>query len=465
MNVTYGRDLRPCSAESDGSVTGRRVMGIVAAGLCTPEDGAARQNDRVRELSPAEVAKRRGVRRMKAVATGFLLAATLLYVLARWQEGRGAGSGWAAYLGAAAQAAMVGALADWFAVTALFRRPLGLPIPHTAIIPHRKQALGRSLGDFVGENFLSAQVIRTRLRTVGLSERLGGWLADPKHAERVTREAGGMLRGALTVFRDDDVQLVLGRTVNKWLTRQQIGPVAGTLFGRFVADGGHRPLVDLLTRRAVEWLEEHPEAIERTVTGEAPSWTPRFVDERVARLIHKELIRFAAAVRDDPQHQARAAIDIFLTDFAEDLRSDPDTVERAERLKRDLVNHPEAQRLVGSSWQALRSMIVSAAEDEDSELRTRMCDAVAGFGRRITVDERLRAKTDAWVEDAAVHVVTTYRDEITALITDTVDAWDAAETSRKVEIQVGRDLQFIRINGTVVGALAGLLIYIATKIG
>ncbi len=400
---------------------------------------------------------------MKTVATGFLLAATGLYVLARWQEGHGAG--WAQYLGAAAQAAMVGALADWFAVTALFRHPLGLPIPHTAIIPNRKQALGRSLGDFVGENFLSQEVIRTRLRKIGLSGRLGGWLSEQKHAERVTREAAGMLRGVLAVFRDDEVQGVLGRTVNRWLEQQPIGPPAGNLLSRFVADGGHRPLVDLLARRAVEWLEEHPEAIERTVTGEAPSWTPRFVDERLARRIQRELVRFAAAVRDEPRHQARAAIDAFLADFAEDLRTDPDTMARAERWKHELINHPDVQRLVGSTWQALRSMAVAAIEDGDSELRLRARDAVASFGRRLTFDEKLREKVETWVEDAAVYLVTTYRNEITALITDTVEAWDAEETSRKVEIQVGRDLQFIRINGTVVGALAGLLIYVITRVG
>jgi uncharacterized membrane-anchored protein YjiN (DUF445 family) len=400
---------------------------------------------------------------MKTVATGFLVAATVLYVLARWQQGHGAV--WAEYLGAAAQAAMVGAMADWFAVTALFRHPLGLPIPHTAIIPHRKQQLGRSLGDFVGENFLSQEVIRTRLRAIGLSVRLGGWLSDEKHAERVTREAAGLLRGVFAVLRDDDVQAVLGRTMNRWLTERPIGPVAGTLLSRFVADDGHRPLIDLMARRAVEWLEEHPEAISRAVTGEAPSWTPRFVDEQVARQIHRQLIRFAAGVRDEPDHQARAAIDAFLADFAEDLRTDPDTMARAEKLKREFIDHPETQRLVGMSWQTLRSLIVSAAEDEDGELRQRMRAAIMSFGDRLSYDEKLRAKADAWVEDAAVHIVTTYRDEITALITDTVEAWDAEETSRKVEIQVGRDLQFIRINGTVVGALAGLLIYTITRIG
>jgi uncharacterized membrane-anchored protein YjiN (DUF445 family) len=201
------------------------------------------------------------------------------------------------------------------------------------------------------------------------------------------------------------------------------------------------------------------------VTGEAPSWTPRFVDEQVARQIHRQLIRFAAGVRDEPDHQARAAIDAFLADFAEDLRTDPDTMARAEKLKREFIDHPETQRLVGMSWQTLRSLIVSAAEDEDGELRQRMRAAIMSFGDRLSYDEKLRAKADAWVEDAAVHIVTTYRDEITALITDTVEAWDAEETSRKVEIQVGRDLQFIRINGTVVGALAGLLIYTITRIG
>ncbi|HEV2346706.1 MAG TPA: DUF445 domain-containing protein [Actinocrinis sp.] len=400
---------------------------------------------------------------MKAVATGFLIAATGLYILSRWQEGHGAA--WADYLGAAAQAAMVGALADWFAVTALFRHPLGLPIPHTAIIPHRKEALGRSLGDFVGENFLSQEVIRARLRAIGLSGRLGAWLAEEKHAERVAREAVGLLRDLLAVLRDDDVQVVLSRTMNRWMAERRIGPPIGTLLARFIADDGHRPLVDLMARRAVEWLEAHPEAIERTVSGEAPSWTPRFVDAQVARQLHKQLVRFAAAVRDEPDHQARAAIDAFLADFAEDLRSDPETVARAEQLKWELINHPETQRLVGSSWQAFRSMLVAAADDEDGEPRLRMRAAIVSFGERLAFDERQRAKVDSWVEDAAVYVVTTYRNEITALITDTIEAWDAEETSRKVEIQVGRDLQFIRINGTVVGALAGLLIYIVTRIG
>jgi uncharacterized membrane-anchored protein YjiN (DUF445 family) len=411
----------------------------------------------MQRLSVTEETKRREMRRMKTLATGFLAVATVLYVFARWQVSHGAD--WAGYLGAAAEAAMVGALADWFAVTALFRHPLGLPIPHTAIIPHRKAALGRSLGEFVGENFLSSDVVRARLRAVGLSVRLGGWLSDPAHAERVTREAAEGFRAVLTVLRDEDVQEIIGRAVNQRLASWPLGPAAGELLSRFAAQGGHRPLVDLLCRRAVDWLEEHPDTVRRAVTGNAPGWTPRFVDERVADRVYRELVRLAVAIRDEPQHAARLAIDDFLAEFADDLRHDPETMDQAERVKNDLLHHPEVQNVVGSVWRALRSMIVTAAGDSDGELRIRARDALAAFGVRLTTDERLRDKVDGWVEGVAVYAVTTYRGEITALITDTVEAWDAEETSRKVEIQVGRDLQFIRINGTVVGAMAGLLIY------
>ena len=400
---------------------------------------------------------------MKIIATGFLLAATALYLIGRWQSAHGAA--WAGYLEAAAEAAMVGALADWFAVTALFRHPLGLPIPHTAIIPKRKAALGSSLGEFVGENFLAGDVVRARLRAIGLSGRFGAWLADPEHADLMAQGAGGVLRGALAVMRDEEVQSVVGGTVNRWLEAQPLGPPAGRMLARFTARDGHRPLVDLLSRQAVSWLELHPEAIERTVAGEAPGWTPRFVDERVAKRIHRELVRFATGVRDDPRHPARAAIDRFLTDFAADLAGDPATMERAEKAKRDLIAHPEVQRLVGSLWDRLRALTLAAVDSPDGETRARLRQAIAAFGTRLVEDEHLRAKLDGWIEDAAVHVVTGYRGEITALITDTVEAWDAQETARKIEFQVGRDLQFIRINGTVVGALAGLIIYSLTRTG
>ncbi|MEU7105523.1 DUF445 domain-containing protein [Streptomyces sp. NPDC046215] len=413
--------------------------------------------------SAADEEKNRGVRRMKALATGLLLFVALVYALAKWAQDSGAGA-WAGYVAAAAEAGMVGALADWFAVTALFRRPMGLPIPHTAIIPTKKDQLGQSLGEFVGENFLSGDVVRVRLRAVGISSRLGAWLAEPAHADRVTAELATALRGALTVLRDSDVQAVVGEAITRRADAQEIAPGIGGMLDRIVADGGHHRVVDLVCVRAHDWLVEHGDSVMGAVTGGAPGWTPRFVDRKVGERVYKELLRFAAEMRDMPDHPARGAVDRFLADFARDLQSDTDTRARVERLKSEVLGRGEVQDLIASAWGSVRAMIVAAAEDERSELRLRVRAAVLSLGTRLASDARMREKFDGWLEDAAVYVVTTYRDEITALITDTVAGWDADHTSRKIEAHIGRDLQFIRINGTVVGALAGLCIYTVSRL-
>ncbi|MFI0741656.1 DUF445 domain-containing protein [Streptomyces sp. NPDC021100] len=413
--------------------------------------------------SEADERKRRGVRRMKAFATGLLLGVALVYALATWAKSSGAGP-WAGYVAAAAEAGMVGALADWFAVTALFRRPMGLPIPHTAIIPTKKDQLGQSLGEFVGENFLSGDVVRRRLRAVGIGSRLAAWLAAPEHADRVTAELSTALRGALRVLRDADVQAVVGEAVTRRADAQEIAPGVGRMLERIIADGGHHKAVDLVCARAHDWLVAHGDSVMHAVAGGAPGWTPRFVDRKVGERVYKELLRFVTEMRDMPEHPARGAVDRFLADFAHDLQSDPDTRARVERLKSEVLGRSEVQDLIASAWSSVRAMVVAAAEDERSELRLRTRTAILSLGARMTADERLRAKVDGWLEDAAVYVVTTYRDEITSLITETVAGWDAEQTSRKIEAHIGRDLQFIRINGTVVGALAGLLIYSASRL-
>ncbi|MDX3233264.1 DUF445 domain-containing protein [Streptomyces sp. ME19-01-6] len=413
--------------------------------------------------SPLDVEKRRGVRRMKTVATAMLLAVAAAYALATWARAAGAG-GWAGYAAAAAEAGMVGALADWFAVTALFRRPMGLPIPHTAIIPTKKDQLGVSLGEFVGENFLSGDVVRLRLRSVGIGSRLGTWLAEPAHADRVTAELATALRGALTVLRDSDVQAVVGEAITRRADAQEIAPGLGKMLERIVADGGHHRVVDLVCLRAHDWLVEHNESVMEAVAGGAPGWTPRFVDRKVGERVYKELLRFVSEMRDMPAHPARGALDRFLADFAGDLQSDTDTRARVERLKGEVLGRSEVQDLIASAWASVRAMIVAAAEDERSELRLRARAAILSLGTRLATEGRLRAKVDGWLEDAAVYVVTTYRDEITSLITETVAGWDAEHTSRKIEAHIGRDLQFIRINGTVVGALAGLVIYTVSRL-
>ncbi|MEO3749116.1 DUF445 domain-containing protein [Streptomyces sp. B6B3] len=414
-------------------------------------------------FNESDAAKQRGLRRMKAVATGLLAAVTVGYALATWAEHSGAGA-WAGYLAAAFEAGMVGALADWFAVTALFRHPLGLPIPHTAIIPTKKDQLGQSLGDFVGENFLAAPVVREKLRSAALARRLGGWLSRPENADRVTQELATAVRGGLAVLRDADVQAVMGEAITRRALAQEVSPGLGRLLEKTVADDGHRRLVELLLAHAHGWLTQHRESVLEAIEGGAPGWTPRFVDRRVGDRVYRELLRFVTEMRDAPGHPARAALDRLLADFARRLQHDPETRARVENAKAELLGRPEVQELIASTWSSVRAMILAAAEDDRSALRLRARASLLTLGGRLVSDDRLSAKLDGWVTDATIHVVSGYRAQITSLITDTVAAWDAPTTSRKIELHIGRDLQFIRLNGTVIGALAGLAIHTVTRI-
>lgn len=407
---------------------------------------------------PGESEKRHELRRMKFIATGFLVFAAFVYVATQFAESAGAGA-WVGYLRAAAEASMVGALADWFAVTALFRHPLRLPIPHTAIIPNRKDALGASLGEFVGTNFLSETVVRDKLRRAELSARLGAWLSDPQNADRVTEELATVLRATVTVLRDDDVQAVLEQAVVNRVVAKPWGPPLGKLLSGVLSDGSHHRLVDLTVDRAYEWVRDNHETVMRVVSDRAPNWSPKFVDEMLADKVYREVLAFAWAVKTDVNHPMRMALDKFLLEFASDLQHDPATMERAEQIKHQVLAHPEVRNLIGSTWRTAKRMLLDAAGDPSSELRRRIRDGLIVFGKRLVDDEAMRDKVDGWVQDVAGYVVRNYSGEITTLITDTVERWDAKDTARKIELQVGRDLQFIRINGTVVGALAGLTIY------
>ncbi|MGH3917408.1 MAG: DUF445 domain-containing protein [Pseudonocardiaceae bacterium] len=408
-----------------------------------------------------EWAKQRALRRMKAVALGFLLGAAVVYVLARRNEDAGA---WVGYVRAMAEAGMVGALADWFAVTALFRHPLGLPIPHTAIIPRKKDALGENLSDFVGANFLSTDVVRDKLRRAQITARVGRWMSEPHNAERLTAELATAMRAAVTVLRDEDVQEVLENAMVAQLVDRQWGPPLGRLLEQLLTDRTHHKLVDLVTDRIYVWVRDNHSTVLRVVSQRSPRWSPRFMSGLVADKVYAEVLAFAWAVKIDPNHTMRTAVDEFLLHFARDLRWDAKTIERAELVKQQILAHPEVQAVLGSAWRTAKKMLLDAAEDPSSELRRRVRDGLISLGRRLTHDAELRSKVETWLEGVAEYLVSNYRAEITTLITDTVQRWDGAETARKVELQVGRDLQFIRINGTVVGALAGLAIHTISQL-
>ena len=411
----------------------------------------------------AEAEKRRALRKMKLVALGFLIGATLIFLLTSWGLANGWGA-WSGYVRAAAEAGMVGALADWFAVTALFRYPLGLKIPHTAIIPNKKDVLGDSLGDFVGTNFLSEAVVRDKLRRIEIAQRLGGWLGQPENAERVTSELATVVRAAVRVLRDEDVQAIMEQAVAKRIIERPWGPPLGKILQGVFADGAHHKLVDLMCDRGYEWVRDNHTTMLRVVSDRAPSWSPKFVDEMLADKVYGEVLSFAWAVKTDVNHPMRLALDKFLGEFAQDLQTNPEVMERAEQVKGQIVHHAEVQKLIGSAWGTAKEMLLNAAEDPSSELRKRVKAGLVTLGERMVTDDQLRGKVDGWVEGAAAYLVTNYSREITTIITDTVQRWDAEETSRKIELQVGRDLQFSRINGTVVGALAGLVIYAVAEL-
>ncbi len=395
---------------------------------------------------------------MKLVALSFLLAATVIFLVCTWAQSNGA-PGWVGYVRAAAEAGMIGALADWFAVTALFKHPMGIPIPHTAIIKRKKDQLGEGLGAFVRENFMSAEVVETKLRDAEVAGRLGKWLSDSSHAERVAAESSTVLRVVVEMLRDEDVQHVLDRMIVKRIAEPKWGPPIGRVLASLLAEGRQEALIQLLADRAFQWSLNGGDIIERVVERDSPTWSPRWVDHLVGDRIHRELMDFTDKVRRNPEHELRRSATRFLFEFADDLQHDDDTIRRAENVKEQILARDEVTKAAETAWATAKRIFLESVDDPESALRTRIADSVVHIGESLRDDVDLRDKVDNWIIRAAQHLVTQYGAEITAIITDTIERWDADEASRRIELHVGRDLQFIRINGTVVGALAGLAIY------
>jgi len=417
----------------------------------------------VQLLTTDDEIKRRELRRMKAVATGFLVVAAIIYLFCRWQETRGAGA-WVGYVRAASEAGMVGALADWFAVTALFRHPLRIPVPHTAIIKRKKDQLGANLSSFVGSNFLAPEVVSAKVESAQIPLRVGSWLAEPENAQRVAKETSTVLRGVVGILREDDIQQIIDHTIVKRIAEPEWGPPIGRVLTELLAENRHLPLVDMLAERAHQWALGSQETIDRVISRDSPSWSPKFVDLLLGEKIHRELVEFTWKVRSNPDHEVRLAVNKFLADYARDLQSDPVTIAKAEKVKAEIMGRDEITGLAAATWRTAKRMILDSVDDPNSTLRTKIAENVMAFGIRVREDAELRTKIDGWLLDAVRFVASNYADEITSVIRETVERWDAEEASRKIELAVGRDLQFIRINGTVVGSLAGLAIYTVSEL-
>ena len=407
-------------------------------------------------LSEADQERLRALRRMKAVALAALLFMAVVFVLAFWLQGR---YPWLGYVRAAAEGGMVGALADWFAVTALFRRPLGLPIPHTAIIPNRKDEIGRSLGEFVETNFLSAEVVRTKIGETEVARRLGEWLRQPAHAERVATEGSTIAAAVLRALSDDDVRDLIADLAREHLVEPEWGTPAGAWLERIVETGAHHGAVDLAVDSIASWLDGNADAFQGLISRRLPSWVPRLAHRFVDETAYNEAVRFVRAVQTDPRHPARNAIDGYLARLAGNLQHDPATRERLESAKAAVFDSPRVGALAAEAWNTAKAGLLTALADPESGLRRRATAALADIGERLAGDAGLQRRVDGWATEAAVFLVDRYRHDIASIITDTVERWDPAETTEKIELMVGRDLQYIRLNGTVVGAIAGALIF------
>jgi uncharacterized membrane-anchored protein YjiN (DUF445 family) len=368
------------------------------------------------------------------------------------------------YVNTAAEAAMVGALADWFAVTALFRHPLGLPVPHTAIIPRRKNEIGRNLQDFVTENFLTVEIARERLAAAHVSERVGRWLLVPANRGRVLTELVRVARAGLGRLSDDEVRAIVRDFLVPRMLREPVSPIAGTLLEGIVEEQTHHGLVDLGLEQLEEWLRENPGTYAEVLGTRAPWWSPPWLDERVIGWTYQQVLTWLREIRLESRHPARRALDDLLRRLAVDLQEDPEVMARAESLKERLLSHPQVPETAVGLWQSFRTALEAAMVDEQSYFHVRGAELLEHLGRHLAEDPVWQTRVEARLAEAVSFMVETYGSEVAEVISVTVDRWDGVEAAERIELHVGRDLQFIRINGTVVGALAGVVIHTVAQL-
>lgn len=409
----------------------------------------------------ADAARRAGLRRMRIVAVGLLVFAAIVYIVT---IDHSSSAGLLGYVNAGAEASMVGAIADWFAVTALFRHPLGLPIPHTALIPRRKDELGKGLQEFVGENFLQEQIIRERVAAATISLRVGEWLADPNNTRRVVDEGSEVATIGLAQIKDEHVRDLVTDAIVPRFREEPIAPLLGGLLGEAVRDQVHHGLVDLAINELYQWLQQNPDVFTEVLAERAPWWAPPRLNEAVTGRAYIEAMNWLEDIRDNPNHHAREALDSMLSQLAHDLQFDRVTQQRAELFKERVLDHPAVLETVVSLWNSLRKALLASLHDQQGAVRMRMESELKAFAARLVTDEKLRGQLDGMVADVTVFAVERYGAELTTVISHTIDRWDGKEAANRIELHVGRDLQFIRINGTIVGGIVGVTIHAIAQV-
>ncbi len=398
----------------------------------------------------------RGLVAARRRATALLAGSTVLFAVVTAFGAHGVLFG---YVQAGAEASMVGGIADWFAVTALFRHPLGVPIPHTALIVERKDQFAATLGQFVQANFLSAGVLTERIRSAHLVPRLAAWLASEANAGRF---AGYLADAAVAVagtLRDEDVQRIITAELTRVVDAVEVAPLAGRVLRVAIAEGHHGELFNTMLSGADGYIGSHYEELRELFETERPRWVPEAVYRRAFDRLYIRLRQRLLAMAADPNDQARQQFEAWIAGLPARLETDPELRARGERLKRDVLGSAALRDWSSPLWQQAKEGLRAQAADPGSELRRRLTEALAAAGRRLGSDRRLQQGLDRMVESGARALADQFHDELAGLVTGTIERWDAAETSSQLELLLGRDLQYIRINGTVVGAAVGLALH------
>jgi len=413
-------------------------------------------------MTPAALARfnpaQPGATGMKIVATGLLLVMAVLFGVTRWLE---PAYPWLGYVKSFAEAAMVGGLADWFAVTALFRHPLGLPIPHTAIIPRNKDRIGEALAHFINENFLIPSVVARRMRDIDIAGAAGRFLRAP--AAEGTRIRQGASRLIADIFEGlDDERLggLVKSAAAARIQKMEIAPLLGHALASAINEDRHVPMLEAAIRWMARALEANEELIREMVHKKA-NWALKLagLDSKLADAILDGLRKLTAEMSTDPAHPVRRKVEEALAQLANDLQTNPETRAKVEEMKEQLLANRSVALWIDTLWQKGREAIVRAARNPDAAMAGRLGEVLKSMGNSLEKDPRIRSAINQFVRRAAAGMAQSYGSSIVKLVSETIRSWDARTVTARLESAVGRDLQYIRINGTLVGGLVGLAIH------
>jgi uncharacterized membrane-anchored protein YjiN (DUF445 family) len=408
----------------------------------------------------SEPTRRRQLMVTRRRATALLAAVTVVFLAVTIS---GVHATWAGYLQAAAEASMVGGLADWFAITALFRHPLGLPIPHTAVVVERKDQFAVTLGEFIQESFLTPDAIIDRLRSGGVLSRAADWLANPETAARAAGDIADGIVAVLDLLHDDDVHTALERIVREQVDAVPLAPVAGRVLRFLTEDGRHDKVLDVALTGLDRYLEAHHDELRERLGWHVPWWIPLAVEDRIYERLFEAARDTLRGMATNPEHRLRRELEARLEQLAVELETSPSMRERGEQLKQELLSQPQVRDWVATLWDEAKERLRASACDPDSELRQSVQRGITGLGARLRDDPTFAAAAENWLESLVRYVARHFDSEMSSLVSGTIARWDAEETARRLELLLGPDLQYIRINGTVVGGLAGVALYALTQ--